>query len=454
MNATKDEAKDLTTGNYKRQLTALAAPIIGTSFIQMAYVLTDMAWVGRLGNDSVAAIGVVGVLAWFVTSIGAMTKIGAEVRVAQALGAKDSFKAALMASHSTSIAIWLAGIMLLAGALFGPKVFALYGLEPRINRMAEGYLYLYLIGLVPYFLSLALSGCYNAAGHSRIPFKANATGLVLNMLLDPLCIFVFGWGIEGAALATILAETVVCGILLWERRFGKRILSGWKLLVPLRRAETLSVISVGLPVSLLNCCFSVISFTMGSFAARVGGAVGATVINTGGQIEALSWNTSQGFSTALSAFVGQNYSAGKKKRIWMGYRYIVLITGIIGLVATLLFVFLGNYIFWLIVPETAVMQEGGIYLRISGYTQLFMMAEITAQGLFYGTGNSTIPATVSVVGNILRIPMFFLFSSFGWGLRAVWWAVSLSAFLKGATALALLPYLKRKINRAIPHEAV
>ena len=122
--------------------------------------------------------------------------------------------------------------------------------------------------------------------------------------------------------------------------------------------------------------------------------------------------------------------------------------------ATLLFVFLGNYIFWLIVPETAVMQEGGIYLRISGYTQLFMMAEITAQGLFYGTGNSTIPATVSVVGNILRIPMFFLFSSFGWGLRAVWWAGSLSAFLKGATALALLPYLKRKINRAIPHEAV
>lgn len=75
MNAIKDEAKDLTTGNYKRQLTALAAPIIGTSFIQMAYVLTDMAWVGRLGNDSVAAIGVVGVLAWFVTSIGAMTKI-------------------------------------------------------------------------------------------------------------------------------------------------------------------------------------------------------------------------------------------------------------------------------------------------------------------------------------------------------------------------------------------
>lgn len=454
MNVGTTAAKDLTTGNYKRQLRSLAAPIIGTSFIQMAYVLTDIAWVGRLGNESVAAIGVVGVLTWFIASIGVMNKIGAEVRVAQAIGTKDSAKAALMASHTTSLAIWLGLLMLLLAVLLGPSIIALYGLEKHVTRMAEGYLFIYISAMIPFFLSLALSGCYNAAGHSKIPFKANSVGLILNMILDPLMIFVLHGGIRGAALATAISETVVCAILLWERGYGKRILSGWQLMVRLRKRETLDIISVGLPVSLLNCCFSIINFIIGTFATRVGGSLGATIITTGGQIEAISWNTSQGFSTALSAYVGQNYSAGKKHRIWAGYRYIGRITGIIGLCATLLFVFFGGFIFYLIVPEYAVFQEGGTYLRISGYSQLFMMAEITTQGLFYGTGNSSIPATISVVGNVLRIPLFFLFETFIPGLSAVWWSITISSALKGSVALALLPYLKRKINRKIPNEAI
>ena len=79
--------KNLTEGPIRKQLFNLALPIMGTSFIQMAYSLTDMAWVGRLGSEAVAAIGAVGILTWMTQSISLMNKVGAEVTVGHSIGA-------------------------------------------------------------------------------------------------------------------------------------------------------------------------------------------------------------------------------------------------------------------------------------------------------------------------------------------------------------------------------
>ena len=82
-------AKNLTEGAIGKQLFKLAVPIMGTSFIQMAYSITDMAWVGRLGSESVAAIGAVGILTWLMASLSLLCKIGAEVGVGQSIGSKN-----------------------------------------------------------------------------------------------------------------------------------------------------------------------------------------------------------------------------------------------------------------------------------------------------------------------------------------------------------------------------
>lgn len=81
--------KNLTHGPINRQLFNLAMPIMATSFIQMAYSLTDMAWVGRLGSEAVAAIGSVGILTWMSGSISLLNKVGSEVSVGQSIGAQN-----------------------------------------------------------------------------------------------------------------------------------------------------------------------------------------------------------------------------------------------------------------------------------------------------------------------------------------------------------------------------
>ena len=91
--------KNLTQGPILRQLFTLAMPIMATSFIQMAYSLTDMAWVGRLGSEAIAAVGSVGILTWMSTAIALLNKVGAEVNVGQAIGAQDEQAARNFASN-------------------------------------------------------------------------------------------------------------------------------------------------------------------------------------------------------------------------------------------------------------------------------------------------------------------------------------------------------------------
>ena len=97
--------KNLTQGPINRQLFNLAMPIMATSFIQMAYSLTDMAWVGRLGSEAVAAIGSVGILTWMSGSISLLNKVGSEVSVGQSIGAQSQEDARSFASHNITIAL-------------------------------------------------------------------------------------------------------------------------------------------------------------------------------------------------------------------------------------------------------------------------------------------------------------------------------------------------------------
>jgi Na+-driven multidrug efflux pump len=321
-----------------------------------------------------------------------------------------------------------------------------YNLEADVHQMALNYLHIVLIGLPGYFLTLAMSGIYNAHGRSMIPFKINSLGLLLNMILDPLLIFVFHLGVVGAAFATLLSQLAVCAILYYRMQHRDKILDGSSIVIKLAGEQSRRIFAIGVPVVLLNSLFALISIFMGRLASEQGGAIGVAVMTTGGQLEGVTWNACQGFCTALATFVGHNYAARQFDRVWRGYKTTILMTLSIGLFGTLLFLFLGEAFFALIVPDPETYIEGGRYLYIASFSQLFIMAEITTQGLFYGVGRSNTPAIISIVGNLLRIPLALLLIYLGWGLPAVWWAISLSSIGKGITAIIVLLIKRNKLT--------
>lgn len=435
-------AKDLTNGPIGQQLFRLALPIMASSFIQMAYSLTDMAWVGRIGSEASAAVGAVGILVWTTNALSLLGKVGSEVSVGQSIGVSDWKAARSFASHNLTLSFLVA---LLWGTLLfvlARPIMELFGMEASITTASVSYLSIVSTAFPFIFLSVASMGIYNAAGRSTIPFWINGSGLLLNIVLDPVFIFVFGWGTDGAAWATWLSQAIVCLLFVWNLKRQNRLFEGFPLFVRLRKMETLRIFRLGFPVALFNVLFSFVSLFLSREAARYGGHLGVMALTTGGQIEAVTWTTSQGLSTALSAFISQNYAARKINRVLKAWKTTLWMSGFVGGVITILFVSLGPEIFSLFVPEKTAYEAGGIYLRISGYSQLFMMLEITTQGVFYGTGRTIPPAVTSIVLNYARIPLAWFLCQY-MGVEGIWWAVTLSSIAKGCVLVGWFS-LKRK----------
>ena len=437
--------KNLTSGPIHRQLFNLAVPIMGTSFVQMAYSLTDMAWVGRLGSESVAAIGSVGILTWMTNSISLLNKVGSEVSVGQSIGAQNAPDARSYASHNLTLSLIISICWGLILFVFAEPVMQIYKLEPAITAKAVNYLRIVATAFPFIFLSASFTGIYNASGQSKIPFMISGIGLLLNMILDPLFIFGFGWNTEGAAIATWVSQATVLGLFIYRLKKRKEVLGGFAFFTKLESRFVKRIFKLGLPVAILNTLFSIINLFMARTAALYGGHIGLMTLTAGGQLEAIAWNTSQGFSTALSAFVAQNYAAGKNDRVLGAYATTLKMTAVFGTFCTLLFVFWGSELFSLIVPDPQAYKAGGVFLRIDGYSMLFMMLEITTQGLFYGTGRTIPPAVISIGFNTLRIPLAMLLASIGMEITGVWWAISLTSIAKGITSAAWFAVLKRRI---------
>lgn len=437
--------KNLTEGPIRRQLFNLALPIMGTSFIQMAYSITDMAWVGRIGSEAVAAVGAVGILTWMTTSFSYLNKVGAEVSVAQSIGAQEADDARSYASHTLTLALLISVCWGLALFLLAEPIIGLFKLEAGIAASAASYLRIVSTGFPFIFLTAACTGIYNAAGLSRVPFYVSGTGLVMNMLLDPLFIFGFDMGTDGAAWATWLSEATVLCIFVYQLKRRHRLFGSIPFLIRLRKRYSLRIIRIGLPVALLNSLFAIINLLMARTASTYGGHIGVSTLTAGGQVEAIAWNTSQGFSTALSTFTAQNYAARKRERVLAAYGVTLRMTTLLGVLCTLLFVFFGSEIFSLIVPEQAAYEAGGAFLRIDGYSMIFMMLEITTQGLFYGTGRTVPPAIISITFNTLRIPLAIGLTAAGLGVNGVWWAISISSMLKGVVSFVWFRILQKRI---------
>ncbi|WP_446785799.1 MATE family efflux transporter [Macellibacteroides fermentans] len=437
--------KNLTSGPIHRQLFNLAVPIMGTSFVQMAYSLTDMAWVGRLGSESVAAIGSVGILTWMTNSISLLNKVGSEVSVGQSIGAQNAPDARSYASHNLTLSLIISICWGLILFVFAEPIMQIYKLEPAITAKAVNYLRIVATAFPFIFLSASFTGIYNASGQSKIPFMISGIGLLLNMILDPLFIFGFGWNTEGAAIATWVSQATVLGLFIYRLKKRKEVLGGFAFFTKLESRFVKRIFKLGLPVAILNTLFSIINLFMARTASLYGGHIGLMTLTAGGQLEAIAWNTSQGFSTALSAFVAQNYAAGKNDRVLCAYATTLKMTAVFGTFCTLLFVFWGSELFSLIVPDPQAYKAGGVFLRIDGYSMLFMMLEITTQGLFYGTGRTIPPAVISIGFNTLRIPLAMLLASIGMEITGVWWAISLTSIAKGITSAAWFAVLKRRI---------
>lgn len=447
---------NLTEGPINKQLFKLAMPIMATSFIQMAYSLTDMAWVGRLGSEAATVVGSVGIFVWMTSALSLLGKIGSEVSIAQSIGAQNEKDARRFIAHNFTIALILSIVWGTLFIIFSHQIVDIFKLDGDhsgpISTEAASYLRIISCGFPLVFLTSAFTGMYNAVGRSKIPFYISGTGLIMNMVLDPLFIFTFKMGTDGAAYATVISQAFVLALFFYNIRVKNPIFNGLKFLTKLRKKYTKRVLQLGSPVAIFNLLFAFVNLFLSRLASDYGGYIGVMTLTTGALIEGITWNTAQGFSTALGTFIAQNYAARKYDRVLKAWYTTLKMAGGFGLACTILFVGFGSEVFSIFVPgEPEAFKAGGLYLQISGLSQLFMTLEITSQGVFYGLGRTTPPAVVSIFFNYSRIPIALVLTGtlaiagISMGVEGIWWAVSLTSVCKGTFLTLWLFAIKGKV---------
>ena len=426
----------LTDGHIGKTLTRLALPIMGTSFVQMTYNLTDMFWVGKIGSNAVAAVGTAGFFTWFAFSLILLSKVGAEVFVAQHLGRDDEEGAQNYARSAIHLNLVLAVFYGLFLFYFRNQLISFFNLgDASVVSMAEDYLGLIALGIVFMFINPVLTSVFNGAGNSKIPFLINLTGLVINMVLDPILIRGFGsigaMGVLGAAIATVVSQIIVTIIFVVVMAAGKDPFFKINIFKKLDGPRIKYILILGYPVAVQNGLFSIIAMIIARMIS-VYGPEAIAAQKLGSQIESITWMTAGGFSTAISAFVGQNYGAKKYDRILKGYFSGLRLMSFIGVFATVLLFVFSEQLFRIFLSDPVTVSIGATYLRIIAVSQWFSTLEISNQGAFNGLGKTLYPSLVGVIFNLARIPLaYFLSINLNWGLEGVWWAIGISSIFKG-----------------------
>ncbi len=433
---------DLTQGEILSTLTRLALPIMGSSFIQMAYSLFDMRFVGGIGYKAVTAVGTATFFMMLSQGLIMLCRVGAEVHVAQSLGRGDETGAALYAETALKLAVFLGlGYSLLGYLLRRPFIDFFRIADAEVVAMGVQYMEIMVLSLPILFINFVLIGIFNAGGYSDVPFLANAAGVVVKIGMSWALINgalgLPALGVRGSALATVLAQSTTFLILLLFLRHRRDEYLKLRLFSPLRREHAVRIIRVGGPAALQSFVFSLISTYIGRIVSNAS-VMAASVQRIGAQIESVSWMTSSGFATALSAFTGQNYGANRNDRVVAGYRKGTLIVGAIGVFSTLLLMLLPRQLFTIFIREPEeVVGMGVSYLVILGVSQLFQSLEIATGGAFNGVGLTKIPSLVNIFFQALRIPAALYLMNTSLGIDGIWWAISLSTVLKGIVGVFL-----------------
>ena len=426
---------DLLNGNILTSLTELALPIMATSLVQTAYNLTDMAWIGMVGSDAVAAVGAAAMYTWLSSGVAALARMGGQVKSAHAYGEGNRREAVQYGKGALQLALVLAAAYGIITNLFAGPLIGFFHLNSSLV-VKDAIVYLRIAcGLILFaFIGQTLTGLYTASGNSRTPFVANCIGMGANIVLDPLLIFglgpIHGMGVAGAAVATVTAQFIVSLVLVISMRKDPVLAAQMRIWIPTPLSNIKTMVRIGFPAAIQSMLYCGISMVLTRFVTAWGDTAVA-VQRVGGQIESISWMTADGFGTAINAFVGQNYGAGNLKRGKKGYMTASAIMFIWGIFTTCLLIFGAAPIFSLFIHEPEVIPAGADYLRIIGFSEMFMCVELMTVGALSGMGKTMEASVITIILTTARIPLAVILGGTALGLNGIWWALTISSIVKG-----------------------
>lgn len=432
------QANDFSTGSVRRHIIAQAVPLMLAQLVQLLYNIVDRIYIGHLPETGSMALTGLGITFPVIVLIAAFTSLfgqGGTPLFSIARGKKDTREAEAILGNVFALLLGASVILFVVCYTLRRPILFLFGASETSYVYADQYLQIYLLGTLFSMLTTGLNGFINAQGFPKFGMITTLLGAVINIVLDPLFIFTFNMGVQGAALATVISQGISA---LWVMRF----LTGKKAILTLKRqhiridpARTRRICSLGTSGFVMQGTNCLVQIVCNNQLQAFGGDlyVGImTVLNSVREVLSLPMS---GISNGGQPVMGYNYGAGRNDRVKECIRFTAVLGFVYTLVAWILVMLLPRQLMGIFASDAATIDHGVEAMFIYFFGFVFMTFQFVGQNTFLALGRSKQAIFFSLLRKaFIVVPLTLLLPHAGFGVNGVFLAEPISNAVGGLAA--------------------
>ncbi len=449
---------DFEHGSIPMNILQTAFPMLVAQVLNLLYSIVDRIYIGRIPGTGTQALGAVGLCFPIIILVTAFTNMfgtGGAPLFSMALGKGDRREAEEVQNTAFRLLILTAIVLTLVGELLGGALLLLFGATEAELPVSLSYLRVYMIGTVFIMLATGMNSYINAQGFPVIGMVSVTIGAVANLVLDPLFIFTLGFGVEGAAIATVLSQLLSFLFVLrflYGKRNEIRVRFAWSF------PHAVDIISLGLAPFVMQFTNSLVQIVCNSMLMQYGGTMYVSIMTIISSVRSILEVPVMSIGEGASPVISYNYGAGKPKRVKRAM-LVMLVTAMPYTVATWLFVTKAPGVFVRIFSEDeTLLSEASRALQLYFYAFVFQSLQFSGQTVFKALNKKRRAIFFSLFRKVILVVPLTCFLPRLWnlGTDGVFMAEPVSNVVGGTACfvtmlLTILPELRR-MECAVPSD--
>lgn len=444
-----DNKTKLGTEPVGKLIMQLSLPSIAAQLVNMLYNIVDRIYVGRIpgeGTLALAGLGVTFPIIMLISAFAMLAGMGAP-RASYAMGEGDYKKAEKYLGNSAALLIVFAVILSVVFYITKDRILLAFGASQNTLPYANSYLEIYLIGTVFVQMTLGLNMFITNQGFSKISMLTVCIGAVINIILDPIFIYGFGMGVQGAALATIISQ---CVSFIWVMRF----LAGKKTLIKLKLSAMIpdkniigSILALGAAPFVMQSTECLIQLTFNKGMLKYGNDSYVAIMSMLFSIMQLVWMPLTGFSQGVQPIISYNYGAKNIGRVKRAFKLQITINMIFSIVSVAAVELFPGVFLRLFSADRTIIDMGQNALRLFMAGMWAMGAQSACQQTFVALGEAKISMFLACLRKIILLfPLALIIPAVtGLGVWGLFLAEPISDIIAASVTTSMYYFRSKKI---------
>lgn len=422
-----DESKEMEVGKISSLLLKFSLPAIIGMLVNAMYNIVDSAFVGRgVGNLALAGITVsLPIMTIFMACV-MLIGMGATSLISIRLGEKKEEEAEEIIGNALALFVIIGLVLTILGLMFLEPILTLFGASPDIMPYSIDYMRIILLGSVFMAIGLGMNNFIRAEGNPKIAMNTMLIGAITNIILDYVFIFVFNWGIKGAAFATIISYTVTSTWVIYHFYAGNSKLKIRRENLKLKKIIVKGILLVGFPTFAMQITSSIQHLILNRSLAHHGGDMALAAIGIIMSVSTLLVMPAMGISQGAQPIIGYNYGAKKFGRVKDTLKLAIVSATSIVTLGFLVSKIWPNQLISLFNENPELIQLGTHAMEIFFKFLPLIGVQIMSASYFQAVGKPHQATILSLSRQVfIFIPLLIILPR-QWGLEGIWWSSPLS----------------------------